>query len=194
MNSVKLNAAATLVMATLLFLFIAVWYLSPRIYASSLISAAQARDLGTIVKRVDVARVTASSSDELTEKLSDTFRLQNGALITNALRTVINESLKVIAGDDSIFADKFANLVNGRGFVSNTALAAIPREIAARRTPAMDGDYGDTFDTYIQRVAFKETGEALALMMERDGWFKWRVVSVKMNSPSALLPFAIPTK
>jgi hypothetical protein len=171
--------------------FVFLWYVSPWLYASSVTAAAQARDLSVFSRRIDVGRIIASSSDELSDSLSSGARLHDGTTASPALRSLIGGAMRIVVGDDALFADKFANLLTGRGFVSMDALSQVPKQLIARRTPVTSSEYGDTMDIFVQQVSFKETGEAVAVVYERSNWYTWRVVSTKLSSPSALLPIKL---
>lgn len=169
------------------------WYFSPRIFAASVTTAATTGDLGTLVKRMDVERIRTSAADDLADVALAIFKLPDGKPLPDALRSVIALSVKALnANDDPALADKVANLINGKGFVSRSVYSLIPKEALAKRTGESSGEYGDTHDVFFHRLRFRETGEELSLMFERRAVLAWRLVAIKTNGGSVLVPIRAP--
>lgn len=189
----KTSLYVACVSALLVLLWGLTWYFSPRVYASSVATAATTNDLGTLVKRMDVERIRTSAADDLTEVALNTFKLPDGKGIPEALRFAIGQGVKALnANDDPALAEKVANLINGKGFVSRTVYSLVPKEVLAKRTGEGSGEYGDTHDVFFHRVRFRETGEELSLMFERQGVLAWRLVAIKTNGGSILIPLKSP--
>ncbi len=169
------------------------WYFSPRIFASSVATAAATGDLGTLVKRMDVERIRVAAADDLTDVALTSFKLPDGKTLSDALRSAITLGVKALNGnDDPALVDKVASLIVGKGFVGRSVHSLIPKEALARRTGEWSGEYGDTHDIFFHRVRFLETGEELSLMFERREVFTWRLVAIKTNGGSVLLPIRTP--
>ena len=169
------------------------WFVSPRFYASSIATAATTNDLGTLVKRLDVERLRSAAVEDLTDVALSTFELPDGKGISEALRVALTQAVKAVhPGDDHAVTEKVANLITGKGFISRTTFALVPREALAKRTAESAGEFGDTYDVFFHRIRFKETGEELALMLERRAVFSWRLVAIKTNGGSVLTPLRMP--
>lgn len=165
------------------------WYFSPHIYASSVLTAATTADLGTLVKRIDAERIRNAASEDLGEAAVAALKLPESRGLTAAVRAAIGQAMKVLTqSDDPALTEKLANLIKGKGFVTNAAFTMMPRELLGKRTSQRTGAYGDTFDVYYERVNFRETGEEMALTFERRGTLTWRMVGVRTNGASVLLP------
>lgn len=185
----RTSTAIACVFAALIGIWILLWFLSPRLYASSVMTAAASGDKATLVNRMDIERIRKSAADDLTEVTLATSKLGGGKALSNVLRMAITKGVEALhANDDPALAEKIANLINGRGFVSSAVYKLIPKENLARRTGEAAGDYGDTHDLFFERVRFRETGEELSLMFERRGVFAWRLVAIKTNGGSVLAP------
>lgn len=169
------------------------WFVSPRLYASSVVTAATTNDLGTLVRWLDVERLRGAAVEDLSDVALSTFKLPDGKGIPEALRFALTQAVKAVhPGDDPALAEKVANLITGKGFVSRAVFALVPREALAKRTAESAGEFGDTYDIFFHRIRFKETGEELSLMLERRGVFSWRLVAIKTNGGSVLTPLRIP--
>lgn len=191
--SPKTNMFLAGIGAVLVLLWGLTWYFSPRVYASSVATAATTSDLGTLVKRMDIERIRASAAEDLTDVALNNFKLPDGKGIPEALRFAITQGVKALnANDDPALAEKVANLINGKGFISRTVYSLIPKEALAKRTGEGSGEYGDTHDVFLHRVRFRETGEELSLMFERQGVLAWRLVAIKTNGGSVLVPLRLP--
>jgi hypothetical protein len=165
------------------------WYFSPHIYASSVVTAATTGDLGTLIKRIDAERIRSSGGDDLSDAAMAFVKPEAGKATIAAIRAAVDHAVSVMGpSNDPLLAERLANLMTGKGFFTNAALGLIPKELLARRSSQMSGGYGDTHDLYYERVNFRETGEEMALMFERRGTLTWRLVGVKTNGGSVLLP------
>lgn len=192
MNS-KVSSAIAAIGGVLVLIWVTAWYFSPRLYASSVATAATTADLGTLVKRMDTERLRMSAADDLTDIALTSFRLPDGKGIPEALRFAITKGVKALdANDDPALAEKVANLISGKGFVSRSVFGLVPKEVLAKRTGEGSGDYGDTHDVFYHRIRFRETGEELSLMFERRGVLAWRMVAIKTNGGSVLVPLRMP--
>jgi hypothetical protein len=171
---------------TLLLLGLA-WALSPRIYASSIESALQTGDFATLAKRLDASGL-ASTATSIQELIPTGSRVGNGQVLDEQFRKNINASIQETIGSDSAFVEKMANLLTGRGMVTQKLISQLPRDIVSRRTPDFGGESGPTYDTYYFKVAFRETGEQVSLTLERKGWFTWRAARLAISGGTVLWP------
>ena len=182
----------TAVCAVLALLWGIAWFVSPRFYASSIATAATTNNLGTLVKWLDVERLRSSAVEDLADVALSSFKLPDGKGISEALRIALTQAVKAVhPGDDPALTEKVANLIAGKGFVSRTVFAMVPREALAKRTAESAGEFGDTYDIFFHRIRFRESGEELSLMLERRGVFSWRLVAIKTNGGSVLTPLGM---
>jgi len=192
MNS-RVSSAIAAIGGVFVLLWVTAWYFSPRFYASSVATAVATSDLGTLIRRMDTERLRMSAADDLSDVALTTFKLPDGKGIPEALRYAITKGVKALdANDDPALAEKVANLISGKGFVTRSVFGLVPKEILAKRTGEGSGDYGDTHDVFYHRIRFRETGEELSLMFERRGVLAWRMVAIKANGGSVLVPLRMP--
>ena len=188
----KLTLRLAITSSLLIVLWALAWFLSPHIYGSSVLTAAETNNLGVLVSRVDGERLKNSAAEDLTQIAVSAIKLPEGKEIPDALKSALTSVFKKLNSiDDRALVEMVANLIRGNGFISKDLFSITPKEFLQKRSAMHSGAYGATMDTYIQKVTFKETGEELALLFERNKLFTWRLVAVKTNSSTVLLPFKI---
>lgn len=191
--SFRVSLWIAIISSVLAALWAGAWFFSPRIYASSVSTAATTADLGTLVKRLDIERLRTAASEDLADVALNSGKLPDGTGIPEALRFAISQAVKAVhPGDDPALTEKIANLLVGKGFISRSIFSLVPKEAVAKRTAESSGEYGDTHDVFFHRIRFRETGEELSLMFERREVFSWRLVAIKTNGGSVLVPLRVP--
>ena len=70
------------------------------------------------------------------------------------MRSAVNLGMAKL-GDGPEVSEMLANLLIGKGFVTNSVIAITPREWQANRSPQFGYDRGATSDTYLIKTTFE---------------------------------------
>ena len=163
-------------------------YISPQIYSSSLSTAAIAGDYTTLLKRMDIDRVRESLSSEVAGDFAAELRNMGGINLPKPAVELLNISVKKFMLDSSNSPQKIANLLGGKGLITQEVLESIPSSLRVRRSePEISGKYVNT-DLYLSTYSYSPSKEEAVVIMERSGWFTWHAVGIKLSSNSLLWP------
>lgn len=170
-----------------LALLLAVWRLSPYVYASALQTAVATSELSTIVRLIDIETVRRDLTEASIDSLPASMRLAGGQVLSPKLRALVGKYFKLLFIDRMVMPERIASLLRGEGAFGPDVRAQIPEILLTKRTMTVERGYGETSDIFLIRYVSKETAEEAALVMRRNGWFGWRVIAIRFSPSYALM-------
>lgn len=164
-----------------------VWRGSPYVYGNALQTAVETSDLATIAKLVDVDSVRQELSEASLDSFPASIKLAGGVILSAQVREFLGKSFKTLFIDRTVVPERIASILRGEGALSPVVRARIPQEMISKRAMSVEGGYGNTSDVFLLRFVSKETNEEAVVVMRRNGWVSWKVISIRLSPPVALL-------
>lgn len=189
MRALKFYLSALSLAAAILFLP-GLWYISPYIYSSGLVSAVETNDAATVGKIMSNEYRVRLGGLELSEGLKrgldgiESTDKKKKALILSATKDIF--SIGVANG--SISPDAWVKVLQGKGIFSQDIL---PPDYRLKLVASKSSAYGATNDIFRVEFRMSPTGEYATVVLSRQGWFRWRATEIEISSISLLMPIRL---